>query len=240
MRCSRCGYTFHHFTGRWINLCGISCRDWMHILSLFSEYSTASAMARKLPLAYNTVYKALTVLRLSILAQSLDAALLLSRDTAPGLGLHKGRLRMSRVDADPNHVPVFGLLDRGNFVFLDYLPNLSAETVFHFHLNFSLGMRCMGHLVYTDRYQHYDSLFFFGNPTLPYHVLRSPRSPLHLESADSPFWAMARPLLMKYNGVTPNKFPLYLKEMEFRFNYREHDRQHLLAKNLCTLMPDLG
>jgi transposase len=28
---------------------------------------------------------------------------------------------------------------------------------------------------------------------------------------------------MKYHGVNPVKFPLYLKEMEFRYNNRHHD-----------------
>jgi transposase len=29
--------------------------------------------------------------------------------------------------------------------------------------------------------------------------------------------------LMKYHGVNPMKFPLYLKELEFRYNHRDRD-----------------
>jgi len=28
---------------------------------------------------------------------------------------------------------------------------------------------------------------------------------------------------MKYHGVNPRKFPLYLKELEFRYNHRDRD-----------------
>jgi hypothetical protein len=37
------------------------------------------------------------------------------------------------------------------------------------------------------------------------------------------FWSFAKERLMKYHGVNPNKFPLFLKELEFRHNQRQHD-----------------
>ncbi|HOK01833.1 MAG TPA: DDE transposase, partial [Spirochaetota bacterium] len=35
-----------------------------------------------------------------------------------------------------------------------------------------------------------------------------------------------------YHGVSKEKFPLYLKELEFRYNMREHDIFDLLIKLL--------
>ena len=37
------------------------------------------------------------------------------------------------------------------------------------------------------------------------------------------FWSFAKERLMKYHGVDPMKFPLYLKELEFRDNHRDRD-----------------
>ena len=37
------------------------------------------------------------------------------------------------------------------------------------------------------------------------------------------FWSFAKERLMKYHGVNPAKFPLYLKELEFRYNHRDRD-----------------
>ncbi|NCC24100.1 MAG: hypothetical protein EOM25_02700 [Deltaproteobacteria bacterium] len=238
MRCGRCRYTFHAFSRRWLNLCSISPLNWVRLLRLYVRLPTANAVAREMDLVYNTVYKALTILRFSILAQSLDADILLSPELAPKIGLTGTKLKMDRTDRDPHFIPVFGLLDRSSFVFLDYLPNLDAETIFHFNLNFSLSIKRMGHLVYTDRYQHYNGLLFFGNDTLPYFSIRANPRPIHLDAFPSPFWLEARQLLMSYNGITPHRFPLYLKEIEFRHNHREQDLFPLFAKALCALVPD--
>ncbi len=34
-RCKRCGYSFHDFTGRWVNQLRISCRQWLWLIKLF-------------------------------------------------------------------------------------------------------------------------------------------------------------------------------------------------------------
>ena len=37
------------------------------------------------------------------------------------------------------------------------------------------------------------------------------------------FWSYAKQRLIKFHGVSKEKFPLYLKEMEFRYNHRHQD-----------------
>jgi transposase len=37
------------------------------------------------------------------------------------------------------------------------------------------------------------------------------------------FWSFAKERLQKFHGVNPEKFPLYLKELEFRYNHRNRD-----------------
>ncbi|HDZ62861.1 MAG TPA: DDE transposase, partial [Nitrospirae bacterium] len=51
------------------------------------------------------------------------------------------------------------------------------------------------------------------------------------------FWSYAKERIMKFHGVSKEKFPLYLKEMEFRYNNRNNDIFTLLAENLCHTVP---
>ncbi|MGB9694039.1 MAG: transposase [Fervidobacterium sp.] len=53
------------------------------------------------------------------------------------------------------------------------------------------------------------------------------------------FWGYAKERLIKHHGVSPQKFPLYLKEMNFRYNHGNEDIFEILIKNLCKLVPDL-
>jgi transposase len=51
-------------------------------------------------------------------------------------------------------------------------------------------------------------------------------------------WAFAKERLIKFHGVSKKYFPLYLKEMEFRYNHRNEDIFEFLAQYLCDLVPD--
>jgi len=37
------------------------------------------------------------------------------------------------------------------------------------------------------------------------------------------FWNYAKERIVKFHGVSKEKFPLYLREMEFRYNHRNAD-----------------
>ena len=43
------------------------------------------------------------------------------------------------------------------------------------------------------------------------------------------FWSFAKERLLKYHGVSKSYFHLYLKEMEFRYNYRKENIYHKLV-----------
>ncbi len=53
------------------------------------------------------------------------------------------------------------------------------------------------------------------------------------------FWSYAKKRLIKHHGVSKHKFPLYLKEMKFRYNNRNSMIFYLIAKYLLNLVPDL-
>lgn len=76
-RCSRCKYTFHDFSGRWINHGRFSCVQWLHLIKLFELELSVRKMAEQMNMAYNTVYNAIQTIRYAILAHAEDAADLL-------------------------------------------------------------------------------------------------------------------------------------------------------------------
>ncbi|EGJ50133.1 transposase [Desulfocurvibacter africanus subsp. africanus str. Walvis Bay] len=238
LRCSRCRYTFHELSRRWINVGGLSCLDWLRLLKLFEQELTANRMAPQLGLSYNTVYKAVTTLRFSLLSQALDAKQLLTGAFGLDLGFENGRIGMEKSKERMGSFPVFGLMEKSGWAFVDLLPYMTAETVLHFHFNFKLKLERMGNIVYSDKYKHYDALIFCGDETIPLHIINGRDRQAYVDSLVSGFWRFAQDRLRQYNGVTSRRFPLYLKELEFRYNHRNEELFPLLVSSLCRLVPE--
>ena len=79
-RCKRCGYTFHDFSGRWINRLRISYKSWLWIIKFFEVELSSRRTAQQVGLSYPTVLKAITILHLAILA-NLDRELLMNGES---------------------------------------------------------------------------------------------------------------------------------------------------------------
>ena len=240
LRCAGCKYTFQPFSGRWINNGALSPSEWLRLVSLFVEERTVHQIKKEVSLSYNTVYKALTAIRFAILAHAIDARQLISPATGLDSYLKGARLtggpRKMRMDT----IPVYGILRRDGMVFIDLLPGFQAETLFHFHMNFHLKLIRTGNLVYTDRYKDYDALLFCGNDTLPYEIIRRYDEPPHIDAVDDEFWAFAQERIKRFRGISCQRFPLYLKELEFRFNNKQRSLPEILAAYLCALVPTDG
>jgi transposase len=50
------------------------------------------------------------------------------------------------------------------------------------------------------------------------------------------FWSYAKERLIKHHGVSPRKFPRYIKEMEFRYNNRDADVFDVLLNYITDLV----
>ncbi|BBD07356.1 IS1595 family transposase [Desulfovibrio ferrophilus] len=237
-RCARCRYTFHDFTGRWINNCNLSAQNWVRVLDLFANETTARQASKDLGLSYNTAYKAMNTIRFAILAHALDARQLIGPDSALGLSLSGRMLKNEpKIESTTVPTPVFGIMDRKEWVFVDLIPGFDIETILHFKLNFQLATVRVGNVVYTDRYQRYDTLICCaGNhPSADY--IKGGDS-VAIDKDHEGFWRFVSSRLAKFHGVTPQRFPLYLKELEFRYNSRNKDLLSVLADHLCDFVPE--
>lgn len=89
-----------------------------------------------------------------------------------------------------------------------------------------------GSLVYTDMYRSYDGLVSYGfrheriNKSMSFL-----NGKVYINGIDG-FWSYAKERLMKYHGVSVERFPYYLKELEFRYNHRKQNLFDLLLDAL--------
>lgn len=158
------------------------------------------------------------------------------------LGFSGGVLRPKPADAPLVAVPVFGILERverEGAVFVDYLPDMTPGDLLHFNLHFSLPLSRLGAIVYSDRYQRYQTLVTCGSDLLARRFVEVAGRVPAVEPRREGFWPYARERLVRFHGVTARKFPLYLKELEFRYNHRNEDILPIILEKVCSVVPNL-
>jgi len=235
-RCKHCRNTFQDFSGRWINQVKLSCQQWLRIIKLFELEISTRKMATQLRISYNTVYKAVTILRLAILAtDSKNCRLLLKGEVEIDESYFGGRRKGNRGRGAAGKVPVFGILERKGRVTVEVVPNVKAETLLHL----TVKKVRRGSIVYTDRYRSYDSLMFCGYRHLKVdHSIRFSQGKVYINGLEG-FWSFAKERLMKHHGISPKQFPLYIKEQEFRYNHRKEDLFPLMVDLITKFGPNL-
>jgi transposase len=234
-RCKRCGYTFHDFSGRWINRLRISYKKWLWIIKLFELELSARKIAQQTGLSYPTVLKAVNMIRAAIVAISSDASDLLGGVVEMDESYFGGRRKGKRGRGAAGKVPVFGILERNGVVKVEAVKDVKARTL----LDLTVKTVRRGSIVYTDKFKGYDSLMFCGYRHINLdHKKFFANGKVYINGVEG-FWSYAKERLIKFHGISKEKFPLYLKEMEFRYNNRGNGLFTLLAQNLCNLVPEL-
>lgn len=237
-RCKRCQTTYHDLTLRWWNEVKLPMDDWLRVVKLFELELSARKISIQTGISYNTVHKALMVLRHSILAHANDGKqLILSGEIELDESYFGGKRKGKRGRGAAGKIPVFGILSRKGHVSIEMVPNVQGATL----LSLTVKKVRRGSVVYTDKYRGYDSLMFCGYRHLSVdHSSRFARGKVHINGLEG-FWSWAKERLFKHHGISPKWFPLYLKELEFRYNHRfEDDLFERLVGFMSDLIPDYG
>lgn len=232
-RCPRCNYTFHDFSRRWINTGALSSRQWIRVLKLFELELPTKQIAYQTELAYDTAYKAVTAIRLAILARAHDADHFWGGEFGIDHGCGRRKGTREQIGIPQNKIPIFGILEQMDSVRVEVLPSFTPQALF----DLSVKKVRKGNIVYTDRVDAYDAFIFCGvGRAVTARRGRFAKGGVYIDRLGG-FWNYAREHLRKHHGLSPSRFPLYLKEMEFRYNHRHEDIFPLLAKYVCEFVP---
>lgn len=182
--------------------------------------------AHQLGLSYNTVYDLFDLFRRSIIRTDSDTAFTLSGEIEMDESYFGGRRKGNRGRGAAGKIPVFGILERGGKVRVEVVQNVSGETL----LAMAIKKVKRGSLIYTDKFRSYNGLISYGFRHMRIdHSKKFVNGKVYSNGIEG-FWSFAKERLMKYHGVNPKKFPLYLKELVFRYNHRQHDLYDDLVK----------
>jgi transposase len=189
------------------------------ILLMFCEDLTATKASKLLDLNRKTVDRYYTLFRTKIMRySSIEIG-----ENGPGeFELDESyfgakRVRGKRGRGAAGKTPVFGLLKRDGKVFVSIVKNCSKDQL----MPIIKGKILEGSTIYTDGWKAYDGLILNGYDH--YRIFHSnnefARGKNHVNGIEA-FWSFAKRRLAKFNGIASHKFNLYLKECEFRFNFR--------------------
>ena len=234
-RCQRCKKAFHDLTRRWWNEVNLPMDDWLRVVKMFELELSARKISMQLELPYYKVFKAMMTIRYAILCHAEDSnEILMSGEIELDESYFGGHRKGNRGRGAAGKVPVFGILTRGGKAHVEVVPNVQAQTL----LGITVKKVRRGSIVYTDRYKVYDSLMCCGYRHLNVdHSSKFVDGKVHINGLEG-FWSWAKERLFKHHGISAKNFPLYLKELEFRYNHRDESIFEHLVQFLSDLVPD--
>lgn len=111
---------------------------------------------------------------------------------------------------------------------MSIVPNASAEEL----MTETVKKVRRGSIGYMDKLIGYDSLMFCHYKHLSIdHRYKFKQGKVYINGGEG-FWSFAKERLIKHHGISKEKFPIYIKEMEWRYNHKEEDLFDLLLSYL--------
>ena len=142
-------------------------------------------------------------------------------------GIRKGK----RGRGAAGKVAVFGILKRGGKVYTAVVNETRSSTL----MPVIARKIAPDSLVYTDSYGSYNALDVtdFHHHRIN-HSTDFAKGKNHINGIEN-FWNQAKRVLRKYNGISKESFPLFLKESEFRFNDGAPKQQLNIFRLWCNI-----
>lgn len=197
----------------------------LKLLHYFSLEIPARKSARDLGFSYNMVRNHYMNYRVEIFDYLAEEFRKLNGEIECDESYFGGKKKGPRGRGAREKVKVFGMLERQGRIFTAIVDNVTAETL----MNEIIDHAEKGSVFYTDKFKSYKSLKFYGKHITVDHGKEFGRGRKHINGLEG-FWSFAKERLLKYHGVSKSYFHLYLKEMEFRYNYRKENIYHKLVK----------
>jgi transposase len=209
----------------------LQAKDWLQVIKLFELDTPARRASQRVSISYPTVLKTFYCIRQSIVAHGEDGDHLLRGEVEANGGSLDDRGKGHSGQKTPSRIPVFGIMEEDGRVKVEVLREIRAENI----LNLTIEKARWGSIVYTNKFKGYNGLVFCGYKHLaPDHEIRFSGEDVDNNGLEG-FWSFVKERMSKFHGVSKEKFPLYLKEMEFRYNHRHQPIFDTLVQYLCDL-----
>ena len=230
-QCARCSFKFREFTGTYLENLRIGFDELSHLLYLFVLGVPSYRCRVYLSVSLKTAQKLYTLFRQAIydhcMIQLREIMLEgeIEVDESMYGGHHKGKRGWG---AAGKHI-VFGLYQRNGHVVTFPVPDRSTSALLPLVLQYTKP----GCLYYSDDWHAYTKLSIKGDHVVIDKHKGKPRAKGrdHINCIEG-FWSFSKNWMYQYRGIPKHHFHLYLKETEFRFNYRKRD----LFKEISTLL----
>ena len=190
----------------------------LKIITGFYQQQPAYRLARDLGVNYKTITRVYQRLREALYHVSELEARRLKGEIELDEAYFGGHRKGKRGRGAAGKSVVFGLLERNGRVYTRVVESVSAEELMA-HIQEKTRK---GSVYFTDTFRSYRSLRRWGNHHTISHGKKFPRTKNHINGIEG-FWSYAKHILYNYRGVSKYHFPMYLKEVEYRFNHRDEN-----------------
>lgn len=186
------------------------------VLYYFYLELSASKTADELEIDYGVVHRKFMSFRKLIAVYCNEQAKKLNGELELDESYFGGKRKGQRGRGANNKAIVFGILERKGKVHTVIVENVSKDTLMKSIKNKTEK----GSVFYTDGWKSYASLHQYGKHNIIKHDKdKFAEGHNHINGIEG-FWSYAKERFHKYHGINKKNYPLYLKEMEFRFNNR--------------------
>ncbi|MEN9626158.1 MAG: hypothetical protein RL557_486 [archaeon] len=200
----------------------------MQIIYYFYLEISARKTAHEMDLDYSVVHRRFMQFRKRIAEYCNKEAQKLNEELEIDESYFGGKRKGQRGRGAKNKTIVFGILERKGKIYTKIVENVSAEKLMNEIQNKTLK----GSVFYTDGWKSYASLEQYGKHNIIDHDKELvDKNHNHINGIEG-FWSFAKERFHKYHGIDKQNYPLYVKEMEFRFNHR-NDNIYNLLRNIC-------
>lgn len=183
----------------------------------FYQQQPAYRLASDLGVDYQTVTRVYQKLRLALYHTAELEGTKLSGEIEMDEAYFGGRRKGKRGRGAKGKSIVFGLLERDGRVYTRVVEGVSADDL----MTIIRKKTRKGSVYFSDTFKSYNSLKRLGK----HHKVNHSKSMVdkktknHINGIEG-FWSFAKHILYNYRGVSKYHFPMYLKEVEYRYNHR--------------------
>ena len=213
---------------RYVNRSKISEAKFRQIAKLFCIDLDAMQIAAIAGLNRNTVNRYLRGIRERIAEFCEQSSPVSNGHVEVDESYFGGRRSGKRGRGAEGKVIVFGLFKRNGKVYTEIVPNVKAKTL----QRIIRGRVSVDSVIHSDKWRGYDGLVDVGYEKhfrVDHGKGEYVSGSSHINGIEG-FWGFSKTRLAKYRGVPKSYFYYYLKECEFRFNYRTEDMYKLLLR----------